>query len=235
MAQALLELLVREDVEAGVRGVPHGGGAEAGEEGGYAAGAVDVAGGAEDGAVRVQGGLVADLDDGQGHEDEAGEGTGEGAGEEVGGVGELRQGGGGGAVVMVRHRGGQGRGVLADGVERRKIDGGTDAGAQGRGHGAPPEGGDGIGRAGDVADGGADRVRAGLLDAGLEEVEGLQEHGAEDAGAQASDEVESWWKGEGEEVFVSITGVVLSHSSDTGRLFVAYNSTTCRAGLPAVA
>lgn len=190
MTQALLELLVREDVEAGVRGVSHGRRAEAGEEGGYAAGAVDVAGGAGDGAVRIQAGLVADLDDGQRHEDEAGEGAGEGAGEEVGGVGELRQGGGGGGGGGAGVRCGQGGGVLADGVERGEVDGGTHAGAQGRGHGAPPEGGDGIGRARDVADGGADRVRAGLLDAGLEEVEGLQEHGAEDAGAQAGDEVE---------------------------------------------
>ncbi|KAJ8109267.1 hypothetical protein ONZ43_g6178 [Nemania bipapillata] len=94
-------------------------------------------------------------------------------------------------------RGGQRGGVLADRVERGEVDGRAHAGAQGRGHGAPPEGsGDGIGRAdGDVADGGADRVRARLLHARLDEVERLQEHGAKDAGAQPRDEVEGWPRG----------------------------------------
>lgn len=169
------------------------GGTVAGKEAAHPLLLVYVACGAGQRRVRVQVGLVADLEDGQGHEQETGKGAGKGAREQIGRVGELRE-GRGRRVSTSRRRGrggeGEGRRMLADGAQGRKVDGGAKAGAQGRGHGAAPKGGDGIGRTGDLANGGAYRLRARLLHARLEQVDGLEEDGAQGAGAQPGYEVE---------------------------------------------
>lgn len=85
---------------------------------------------------------------------------------------------------------GEARGGLADGVERGEVDGGAEARAEGRGDGAAPEGREEARGGADVGYRGREGVRARLLDTRLEEVDGLEEHGREHAGAEAGDEVE---------------------------------------------
>ena len=68
---------------------------------------------------------------------------------------------------------GQAEGGLADGVERGEVDCGAEARAEGGRDGAAPEGRDEARRGADVGYGRREGVCAGLLDAGLEEVDRL--------------------------------------------------------------
>ncbi len=70
---------------------------------------------------------------------------------------------------------GEAEGGLADGVERGEVDGGAEARAEGGRDGAAPEGRDEARRGADVGYRGREGVGPGLLDAGLEEVDGLEE------------------------------------------------------------
>lgn len=190
-------MLVKEHVEACVRRIADGGCAEAGEEAAESFAGYDIAGGRAEGGVVVERRFVADFEDRQGHEDEACEGAGDGAGEEVAGIGEFREGGGMWVGLGGARGGGYGEegdegGILADGVEAGEVDGGAEAGSKGRRDGAAPESGDEVRCGADLGYGGAEGVRAGLLDAGLEEVDGLEENGREDARAEAGNEVEGW-------------------------------------------
>lgn len=89
---------------------------------------------------------------------------------------------------------GQASGVGTHAVEHAEVEGAAEAGADHGGGGAAPELADGVGAiedlAQDVADGGG--AGAGLLDAGFEEVGGLEEEGGCAAGAEAGEEVEAW-------------------------------------------
>lgn len=90
-------------------------------------------------------------------------------GDDSGGGGYGRRDGGGGC-----ERGKVARGILADGVEGCEVDGGAEAGAQGRGQGAAPERREeALWGGAQLGEGGAERVFAGLLDAGLEEIDRL--------------------------------------------------------------
>lgn len=80
--------------------------------------------------------------------------------------------------------------MLPNRAQCGEVNGRAEAGAQGRRDGAAPEGGDGIGGPCDLADGGPDGLRARLLDASLEQVDGLEEDGAKGTRAQPGDEVE---------------------------------------------
>lgn len=83
--------------------------------------------------------------------------------------------------------------MLADGVEAGKVNGGAEAGTQGRGDRSAPQGGQEVRSGADLGYGGAERVLAArLLDAGLEEIDGLEEHGREDARTETGGEVECY-------------------------------------------
>lgn len=81
----------------------------------------------------------------------------------------------------------------ADRVQRGEVDGAAEAGSEGRGRGAAPEGGEYAGYAearggcggADLAQREAEGVVAGLLDAGFEQIDGLEEDSRERAGAEA--------------------------------------------------
>ncbi len=82
--------------------------------------------------------------------------------------------------------------MLAKRVEGGEVEGGAEACADDGGEGAAPELAEGVGGSGDVAESLGEGDRAGLLDAGLEEINGLEERGGECAGAEAGDEVECY-------------------------------------------
>ena len=72
--------------------------------------------------------------------------------------------------------------ILAEGVETGKVERGAEAGAEGRRESAAPETTDGVWRGEDCADGREEgRGLAGLLDAGFQEVCGLEEDGGGEA------------------------------------------------------
>lgn len=80
--------------------------------------------------------------------------------------------------------------MLAEGIESGEVESGAETGADYGGESAAPEMAEGIGAAGYVAEGVDEGGGAGLLDAGFEEIDGLEKGGGEDAGAEAGDEVE---------------------------------------------
>lgn len=82
--------------------------------------------------------------------------------------------------------------MLAEGVEGGEVEGGAEAGPDDGREGAAPELAEGIWSAGDATEGLQQGGGVGLLDAGLEEIGGLEEGGGEDAGTEAGDEVECW-------------------------------------------
>lgn len=82
--------------------------------------------------------------------------------------------------------------MLSKRIESGEVEGGAEARADDGREGAAPELAEGVGAAGDVAEGVGEGGRAGLLDAGLEEINGLEKRGGESAGAEAGDEVECY-------------------------------------------
>lgn len=82
--QLRFRLLVEQHVQSGIRRVPHSGSAKASKEPAEALGAGNVARGGGEGGVGVEGGLVADFEDGDGGHDEACACAGEGSRREVG-------------------------------------------------------------------------------------------------------------------------------------------------------
>jgi hypothetical protein len=68
------------------------------------------------------------------------------------------------------------------GIEGGKVDGGSEASAEGAGKSAAPEGEDTVSRGGDGTDGSEEGERVGLLHAGFEEVGWLEEDGGDDTG-----------------------------------------------------
>ena len=82
--------------------------------------------------------------------------------------------------------------MLAEGVESGEVQCGTEACPDDGGEGAAPETTEGVGAAGDVAEGVEEGGGAGLLDACFEQVGWLEEGSGEDAGAEAGDEMECW-------------------------------------------
>jgi hypothetical protein len=89
---------------------------------------------------------------------------------------------------------GEAGGVGAHAVEHAEVEGAAEAGADHRGGGAAPELADWVWAIEDLAQGLADGggAGAGLLDAGFEQVGGLEEEGGCAAGAEAGEEVEAW-------------------------------------------
>lgn len=83
--------------------------------------------------------------------------------------------------------------ALAQGVEGVEVEAAADAGTDGGGGGAAPEAADWLRPRGDGPDGGPEVCGVRLLDAGFEEVGGLEENCAYDAAAEAGDEVEGCW------------------------------------------
>lgn len=181
-----LRLLVEDDVEPRVGCVAHGGRAEAREEAADALALEDAPRGQPHGVVGVQVALEAHLEDGDGHHEEAGPRACCGAGGQVRRVAQLGQ----RARVAVgcgaasRASGGAQCGELdaaPQRVEAREVDGGAASCAECAGECAAPELADGVWAARYGLDGGEEGVLVGLLQAGFEEVGGLEEDGGEDA------------------------------------------------------
>ena len=75
--------------------------------------------------------------------------------------------------------------MLAEGVEGGEVEGGAEAGSDDGREGASPEVLEGVGAGEDGPEGGEEGSGAGLLDAGFEEVGGLEERGGEAACCEA--------------------------------------------------
>ena len=103
--QSLLALLVEENVQSRIRRIPSSGGAPSFEQSPHALRAHDVASRASQAAVGVVRGLVADLDHGEGHEDQAGRGSRQRAGQHVGAAAQLRKRAGGSMMALLPSRG----------------------------------------------------------------------------------------------------------------------------------
>jgi len=191
LAHLRFRLLVDQDVEACVRRIADGRRAEASEE---AAGAFlreDVLCCAGQGGVGVVGALVAHFEHRDGVHDEAGCHARRSARSQIGDVAQLRQRGGSvaGACADASASGvgeaccdgeaGQASGVGAHAVQHAEVEGAAEAGADHGGGGAAPELADWVGAIEDLAQGVGDGggAGAGLLDAGFEQVGGLEEEG----------------------------------------------------------
>ncbi|KAI4138359.1 MAG: hypothetical protein LQ341_004704, partial [Variospora aurantia] len=72
----------------------------------------------------------------------------------------------------------------------REVQGGAEAGADDGGEGPTPELTEGVGALCDAAESLQEGGGVGLLNAGLEEIGGLEEGSGENAGAEAGDEME---------------------------------------------
>lgn len=135
-----LQLLVDENVQAGVGGVAGGRRSKPGEKPAEALGPDDVSAGADETAVGVVVGLVADFQHRHGHHDESCGDARDGARGEIGRVGEFREGGGGfidGLAGEREGRVGLGDG-LAQGIQAGEVEGRAEARSEGGGECATP-------------------------------------------------------------------------------------------------
>lgn len=80
--------------------------------------------------------------------------------------------------------------MLAESVQGGEVEGGAEACADNGWESAAPELTEGIRPTGDIAERVEQGGGVGLLDSSLKEVDGLKERGRDDAGTEASDEVE---------------------------------------------
>ena len=141
-----LRLLVEHDVEPRVGRIPYSSRPEAGEKTAHALRADDIPCGAIQAAVRIVVRLVAHLDHGDGHHDEAGGGAGNRTRGQICCVRELGQRGRGAsrfAIVIIvgiceDNRGPGLREALAKGVKAREVEGRSEAGSESGGECAAP-------------------------------------------------------------------------------------------------
>jgi len=198
-AKPALSRLIEQHIEARVRRIPHSGGPKSRKEPAQALTRKNIPTGARQRAVRVQARLVPHLDDGDGHEHEAGGGAGGRARREVRRARQLRQRGRRRAAHAAgAHRpDARARQAAAQRVQPAEVQRRAGAGAQRAGHRAAPELLHWVARREYGLEGGGERARvrgvAGLLHARFEQVGWLQQDGGEEARREARGEVEGWW------------------------------------------